>query len=165
MKDQIDEHVALWTRELPGLDQRREGIVTRMQHLVKYLARTKAQAFADHGLAPWEFQTLHDLRRRGTPYQATPTELAGALELSPAAMTKRLDTMERSGYVRRRHDSGDRRRVVVTLTDAGHRAWKSTMRDQDEVEHALFGALSAAQQEQLNNLLRHLVRAAGRAES
>jgi DNA-binding MarR family transcriptional regulator len=162
VKDRIDEHVELWSRELPGMDPRVEGIVTRMQALVRHLYRDKERALAAAGLQMWEYQTLLGLRRRGAPYRATPTELAAALELSPAAMTKRLDNMERSGYVRRSHDADDRRRIFVTLTEAGLTAWERTVNQRDRVERELIGELDPDEQDLLVALLRRLVLAAQR---
>jgi DNA-binding MarR family transcriptional regulator len=157
-RDSVDDHVARWTAELPELiDPRVEGVVGRVHVVYRYLQRHRDRALTEQGLALWEFQTLKDLRRRGAPYRATPTELAAALGLSPAATTKRLDAMERAGYLRREHDTGDRRRVFVTLTDAGRRAWEDNIAAQDRIERHLLAALDTAEQDQLNALLRKLV--------
>jgi DNA-binding MarR family transcriptional regulator len=160
MKDPIDDHIELWSRELPDLDPRVEGIVTRVQWLDQYRRHRLGQALAGQGLKLWEFKTLHILRRSGPPYQATATELAAALDLSPAAMTKRLDNLEQDGFLRRRHDTADRRRILVTLTEAGHQAWDKTISVQDRVEHELVEALRPEEQDQLVGLLRRLVLAA-----
>ena len=160
MKDPIDDHIELWSRELPDLDPRVEGIVTRVQWLDQYRRSRLGQALAGQGLKLWEFKTLHILRRSGPPYQATATELAAALDLSPAAMTKRLDNLEQDGYLRRRHDTADRRRILVTLSDTGHQAWEKTISVQDRVERELVAALRPQEQDQLVRLLRRLVLAA-----
>jgi len=83
MKDLVDEHIELWSRELPDLDPRVEGIVTRIQVLERHRRHQLEQALAAQGLKMWEFKTLHILRRGGAPYRATATELAAALDLSP----------------------------------------------------------------------------------
>jgi DNA-binding MarR family transcriptional regulator len=44
---------------------------------------------------------------------------------APAAMTGRLDALERRGFVRRRPSSADRRRVDVELAADGYRAWRA----------------------------------------
>ena len=108
----------------------------------------------------WEFKTLHILRRGGAPYQASATELADALSLSPAAMTKRLDNLEAGGLLRRSHDDADRRRVLISLTDAGLRVWGNTISLQDQVEKELLAALGPSEQDRLIRLLRRLVAAA-----
>jgi DNA-binding MarR family transcriptional regulator len=164
-RDPIDDHIELWSRELPELDPRVEGIVTRVQWLDQYRRNRLGQALAGQGLKLWEFKTLHILRRSGPPYRATATELAGALDLSPAAMTKRLDNLEQDGYLRRDHDNADRRRVLVSLTDAGRRAWERTISVQDRVESQLVEALRPEEQDQLVGLLRRLVLAAQAADT
>jgi DNA-binding MarR family transcriptional regulator len=160
VKDVIDDHIALWSRELPTLDPRVEGIVTRMSWLDRHLKARLEQALAGQRLKMWEFKTLHILRRGGVPYQASATELAGALSLSPAAMTKRLDNLEAGGLLRRSHDNADRRRVLITLTDAGLRVWESTISLQDQIEKELVAALAPNEQDHLITLLRRLVVAA-----
>jgi DNA-binding MarR family transcriptional regulator len=157
MKDLVDEHIELWSRELPDLDPRVEGIVTRIQVLERHRRQQLERALAAQGLKLWEFKTLHILRRGGPPYRAAATELAAALDLSPAAMTKRLDNLEQDGYLRRKHDDADRRRVLITLTEAGMRAWEDTISLQDRVERRLVDVLQPDEQDQLVSLLRRLV--------
>jgi len=52
----------------------------------------------------------------------TASELAAACHLSPGAITALVDRLERAGFVRRVRDDGDRRRVLVELTDAARAA-------------------------------------------
>jgi DNA-binding MarR family transcriptional regulator len=157
VKDLIDDHVELWARELPGLDLRVEGIASRLQVLTRYLDRRRDAAVAVHGLQYWGFKTLHMLRRGGPPYRATPGELATQLGLSPAAMTNRLDALERQGYVRRDHDRDDRRRIVATLTKPGYEIWQRGIGDICRVEEELVNELEAGEQDRLQALLRQLV--------
>jgi DNA-binding MarR family transcriptional regulator len=157
MRDLVDEHIELWSRELPDLDPRVEGIVTRLQALDRHLRHELGHALATQSLKMWEFKTLHILRRGGPPYRAIATELATALDLSPAAMTKRLDNLEQDGYLRRSHDDADRRRVLITLTEAGMRAWENTISLQDRVERQLVDVLRPDEQDQLVSLLRRLL--------
>lgn len=160
MKDLVDEHIEQWSRQLPDLNPRVEGIVTRIQVLDRHRRQQLEQALAAQGLKMWEFKTLHILRRAGPPYRATATGLASALDLSPAAMTKRLDNLERDGLLRRSHDAADRRRVLITLTEAGLHAWENTISVQDRVERELVEVLRPDQQDQLVSLLRTLLLAA-----
>ncbi|WP_432937625.1 MarR family winged helix-turn-helix transcriptional regulator [Kribbella sp. CA-253562] len=158
MKDSIDDHVALWSREQPGLDARVEGIVVRMQVLTRYLDRSREAALASYGLQWWEFKTLHMLRRGGTPYRTTPGVLARQLGMSAAAMTNRLDALERRGFVARGHDPDDRRKVVATLTPAGRVVWEQSIGEIEKLEQELIRTLPAKDQNALEELLRRLVR-------
>jgi DNA-binding MarR family transcriptional regulator len=48
-------------------------------------------------------------------------QLADAVVLSPTAMSRFVDRLERDGYVRREPDPGDRRALQVTITDDGRK--------------------------------------------
>ena len=54
-----------------------------------------------------------------THKEATPGQIAELAQLSPGGVTGMLDDLERDGIVRRERSEGDRRRVLVTLTDDG----------------------------------------------
>jgi len=142
------------------MDLRVEGIATRLQALARYLDRRRDAVLAEHGLQWWEFKTLRMLRRGGAPYQATPGRLATQLGLSPAAMTNRLDALERHGFVERRHDRDDRRKVVATLTPSGLKLWLQALGDITKVEVDLVSHLAASEQDSLIALLRSLMLAA-----
>lgn len=158
--DSIDRHIAHWAPELPGLDPQLEGVVTRMQMLVRHLGRRKEAALAAQGLKSWEYEVLWWLRAAGEPYRLTPTTLAEALDTHPATLTNRLDRLERDGYVTRAPDPGDRRRLLVALTDKGLRAWESAIEEQARTEEALLAPLSSAERDTVIELLRRVVLAA-----
>jgi len=78
-------------------------------------------------------------------------ELAARERVSPPAMTKHVDRLERDGLVDRTPSDDDRRRVGLTLTPEGHRvlrrvrsrrtAWlASRLRDLDDRELAAIEA-------------------------
>ncbi|GAA1564554.1 MULTISPECIES: MarR family winged helix-turn-helix transcriptional regulator [Kribbella] len=157
MKDFVDTHVDLWAGELADLDRDVEGITVRLQVVTRYLERRREAVLAEYGLQLWEFKTLHMLRRGGAPYRATPGQLARQLGMSPAALTNRLDALERRGYVERTHDRDDRRKVTATLTRAGNELWERGIGDILRVENELIHQLPTDQRTQLNDLLRLLV--------
>ncbi|MET9312248.1 MarR family transcriptional regulator [Kribbella sp. NPDC003505] len=157
MKDFVDAHVDLWAGQLDDLDRDVEGITVRLQVLTRYLERRREAVLAAYGLQLWEFKTLHMLRRAGAPYRATPGQLARQLGMSAAALTNRLDALERRGYVERAHDRDDRRKVVATLTPAGNELWQRGIGDIQRVEEELVHHLSEADRSRLDGLLRRLV--------
>ncbi len=73
-------------------------------------------------------------------------------------MTNRLDNMERRGVIRRVDDPDDRRGVIVELTDEGRRLWDEAVGVQAEKEAVVGYALTLEEREQLNELLRRLMR-------
>ncbi|GAB2912263.1 MarR family transcriptional regulator [Nonomuraea fastidiosa] len=154
MEDSVDRHLARWRGKAP-FDERVEAIVTRLQFLVKHIAHTKEAALSEVGMQDFEFETLHRLVARGGT--ATPSELAADLLLSPAGMTGRLDTLERSALVRRVRSTEDRRRVDVEITPKGHDLWMEAMTIRAEVEASMINALSPEDQVLLDGLLKQLL--------
>jgi DNA-binding MarR family transcriptional regulator len=71
------------------------------------------------GINRSDHRCLDVLERHG---QMTAGALAGATGLSTGAITPLLDRLERAGYVRRVRDTGDRRRVLVELTEEARRS-------------------------------------------
>jgi len=156
MEDSVDRHLARWRDKAP-FDERTEAIVTRMQFLVKLVHQAKDRALATVGLQEFEFETLHRLASRGKPWQATPSELATELVVSPAGMTGRLDTLEQAGLVRRLRSEQDRRRVDVELTGEGHTRWLAAMDLRGQVEEQMVAALDTSAQDTLNELLKRML--------
>jgi DNA-binding MarR family transcriptional regulator len=164
MEDSVDRHIARWRNKAP-FDERVEGIVTRVQLLTRHVRQAKGRSLAEVGLQEFEFETLHRLASRGEPWRATPSELAAELVVSPAGITGRIDTLEKSGLVRRTRPPGDRRRVDIELTDLGHTRWLEAMRRCGTAEATIAESLTPAEQDTLNTLLkRMLLRAEAPAE-
>ncbi len=156
-QDSIDRHVERWRDELDYLDPVHEAIVARLMILSRHLAGTRDAAHADAALPRPSFKILLALRRLGTPYTASPSDLADHLGLSRGALSARLGPLEDGGLVTRTVDKDDRRRVHVRLTAAGRRAFDRHARLEGRDEAALLGALSPADQRRLADLLRELV--------
>jgi len=156
-QDSVDRHIEHWVRELPELSPVTEGVITRMQLLVKHLQQAKQAALVAHDLEPHEFGTLHMLGGCGPDHRATPGEIAAWLHMSPSGITGRLDALERRGFIRRLPSPDDRRKVIVELTEEGHRAWLDALDDAGAEEDRLLAALDADEQDQLSSLLRRML--------
>ncbi|MEU7897534.1 MarR family transcriptional regulator [Nonomuraea sp. NPDC049152] len=127
-----------------------------MQFLVKHVRLAKETALAEVGIQDFEFETLHRLVSRDSR-QATPSELASELMLSPAGMTGRIDTLEKAGLVRRIRSEEDRRRVDVALTPKGHDLWQAAMAVRATAEAEMVAALEPGEQETLDGLLKRML--------
>lgn len=156
-RDQIDEFLEEFAPELTMVDLQVEGIVERIQFLQHHLKRTMEETLSEQGLSHGEWSVLGMLKRVGPPYRRTPGQLARHGCLSTGAMTNRLDRLEAAGLVRRQPDPDDRRSVQVELTEAGHKAWETSVGVQGEKEQLVVTALSKDERTQLNELLRRLV--------
>jgi DNA-binding MarR family transcriptional regulator len=156
MEDSVDRHLARWRDKAP-FDERVEAIITRIQLLARHVAHAKDQALAEIGLQGFEFETLHRLVSRGTPWRATPSELAAELMVSPAGITGRLDTLENAGLIRRLRSAQDRRRVDVELTELGHARWFAAMKLRGAAEDAMVERLDHTEQDALIGLLKSML--------
>lgn len=155
--DDVDEVVAAWRRERPDLDVTPLEVLSRVSRLARRLDLARGSAFAEHLLEGWAFDVLSALRRAGEPYQLSPGQLVQQTLVTSGTMTNRVDRLERRGFVERRPDPGDRRGVLVRLTDAGRDIVDSAMADLIEQEKSLLSQLAPGDQAALAGLLRRML--------
>ncbi|MFJ3199036.1 MarR family winged helix-turn-helix transcriptional regulator [Streptomyces sp. NPDC086989] len=82
--------------------------------------------------------------------------LAERLEVDPSVLVGILNDLEGEGLAVRRRDPADRRRHNVAITEAGSTALAKTNAALDEVELALFAALSQQDRDALRGLLARI---------
>ena len=63
----MDDLVAAWQAQRPDLDVEPLQVLSRVSRLARRLDRARRDAFAGHGLEPWEFDVLAALRRQALP--------------------------------------------------------------------------------------------------
>lgn len=81
------------------------------------LAKVAGTALAEAGLTLAQYRVLVFLDGADRPA----THVAGLLGVTPSTVTSVVDGLTARGLVERRADPADRRRVVLSLTAAGHR--------------------------------------------
>jgi DNA-binding MarR family transcriptional regulator len=163
-RDAVDNHVARWSdywSDNPNFVPGVEGALVRMNHIVKRMRREDAAAFADSDFTLEDYKTLHALMVQPFPTEATPAQLADATNVTRAAMTSRLDRLAKAGLITREVEPQDRRRVMIRPTAAGRAAWDQHVHAGLGRDRHLLGALSPAELEQLNGLLRKVVLSLG----
>jgi DNA-binding MarR family transcriptional regulator len=133
-----------------------EALVTRLHGLSRSFRRAMSASQARAGVGVSDMQLLTRLLLAPDVF-GTPTALARASGLTPGAITNRLDSLERLGYVRRHASPDDRRGVVVELTSEGRAVWHRLVAEHAPREAELASALTPREQRQLNDLLRKLV--------
>ena len=111
------------------------------------------QALAVSGLSPRHGMTLVRLRQAGPVSQQ---DLIDFLAIDPSALVGILNDLERTGLAERRRDPADRRRHIVELTPAGARAVGEVDQAIAAVEADEFADLTAAELDQLRDLLTRL---------
>ncbi len=161
MRDHVDVILEQWRRELPALDPAPMGVVGRISRLALLLQQQIEPVFAEHGLNGGEFDVLAALRRSGKPFRLTPSALAASLLVSSGGITKRLKSLEAAGLVRRSPSSADGRSSLVELTARGRKLVETVVAAHRANEERLIAALDARQRDQLAELLRLLLVAAG----
>jgi len=163
-QDHIDRWLEEIAEQLPMLDLRVEGIVDRIGGINRRIKRMLDETLDEHGLSSGEWHALGSLSR-APGGRRTAGQLAKRAELSSAAMTNRLDRLEEAGLVRRHPDEHDRRAVQIEVTEAGRKLYERTVDAQAAKEAIVAEALTAEQQDQLNDLLRRVMRAFERREA
>ncbi|WP_034089747.1 MarR family winged helix-turn-helix transcriptional regulator [Streptacidiphilus albus] len=157
MEDEVDRLVSAWRRERPDLDVEPLEVLSRISRLARHLDRARRTAFAEHSLEPWEFDVLTALRRAGSPYQLSPGQLLTQTLVTSGTMTNRIDRLAGKDLVQRLPDPGDRRGVLVRLTESGRDRADEALAGLLAHERALLAELSTTQRADLAGLLRQLV--------
>ena len=117
------------------------------------VTRAYGPLLRDFGLTYPQYLTLLALWDNGEPMSVG--ELGSRLRLDSGTLTPVLKRLEQTGFVTRRRDSADERRVLIALTTAGR-----DLRDQvSDVPSQLIESLglSEAESRQLHSLLNNLL--------
>jgi DNA-binding MarR family transcriptional regulator len=122
-------------------------------------AYRRSEAFmTEHGMTPGRFtimMLLYD-KLEGVSVPRTPAELADMAGVTRATITGLVDTLERDGIVTRRHDSGDRRMMVIHLTPKGIATVREILPGHFKQMAAQMASLSVPERKTLVRLLNKL---------
>lgn len=112
------------------------------------------QAVADRtGLNRTDVQCVDIITRNGP---ITPGALAQRLGLTPGAVTTSIDRLVAAGWVVRRHDTTDRRRVLVERNQDSWREARALYRGLQRATQELADEYSAEQLELIIEFLRRI---------
>jgi DNA-binding MarR family transcriptional regulator len=156
-QDWTDALLDRWTTVRSRQEMEPYQVTTRISRIALHVARHQEEAFGRFGLNRGEVGVLAALRFAGPKQQLSPTRLFKGLMLSSAGITSRLDRLERRGYVKRRRDPGDRRGVLVELTDAGRGVLELAISANSGREKDLLANLTKPEQKALATLLKKLL--------
>jgi DNA-binding MarR family transcriptional regulator len=157
--DKVARIVDRWQTIRPDVDATPMLVIGRIMRLAALTDALLRPTFATTGLANGDFDVLAALRRQDSPHEASPGDLARATMVTTGATTKRIDRLERQGYVARRASTTDGRARVVALTPSGQRVVDDLIAVHLRNEAAIVAQLSEAKQSQLADLLGELVSA------
>ena len=95
------------------------------------------------------YMTLSNLREGPRGQQ----DLCVSMHMDANNCVLMLNDLEGDGYIERRRDPADRRRHIVEMTRAGHKAMLSAERAMESLEDDVLGALAPDEREALRKLL------------
>jgi DNA-binding MarR family transcriptional regulator len=157
-RDHVDSFLEEISADLPSdLDLTVEGIVDRIGGINRRIRWMHDETLDQLDLNYTDWHVLTALRWAGKPYRRKAGELSRRADLTSGAMTSRLDALEKEGLVRRLRDPGDRRSVLVELTEKGRKKHEQALGIQAQKEALLAEALTNREKEQLNGLLRRVM--------
>lgn len=163
MNDRARRAQEEWQRERPDIDANVMALVGRLLQATHLLERNWLLPLAaQFELHQGEFDVIATLRRSGSPYAMTPTDLHEGLMLSSGAMTSRLDRLERKGLIERVPSPNDRRSTLVRLTPAGLALIDKLLPLHVANEQQALASLTQKEQAQLDGLLAKLLVGLGR---
>jgi DNA-binding MarR family transcriptional regulator len=163
MNDRARRALEEWQRERPDIDANVMALVGRLLQATHLLERNWFLPLAaQFELHQGEFDVIATLRRSGSPYAMTPTDLHEGLMLSSGAMTSRLDRLERKGLIERVPSPNDRRSTLVRLTPAGLALIDKLLPLHVANEQQALASLTQKEQAQLDGLLAKLLVGLGR---
>ncbi|MBB4917767.1 MarR family winged helix-turn-helix transcriptional regulator [Streptosporangium saharense] len=137
------------------------GVITRIWWAAKVFGDERRRLLANLGIDVAVLDLLSTLRRAGTPYRMSPSELADACMVTRGAITQRVERAVRAGLVERTTAGSGYHARAVTLTDAGNALLDRVVADLLAAEDRLIGHLAPERRDQLAGLLRELLAGLG----
>jgi DNA-binding MarR family transcriptional regulator len=154
--DPVDAIVDQWRHERPDLDPSPIALFGRVHRVYLRYQAVITSVFGEFGLNPASFDVIAALRRAGSPYRKTASELAKGSLLSSAGVTFRLDRLEEAGLIDRIRDTTDRRVVHSQLTEKGLAAIEEAITAHLANEHRMLAGLTPDECAELARLLAKL---------
>lgn len=155
--DIVDSVVADWRRARPETKAEAIQIVGRIIWLGRQYEETVTRMLGDPGLSYSDYDVIATLRRAGSPYELTPTELSKRVLLTSGGLTACLRRLEIAGLISRRGVPEDRRRLLAKLTPKGFDLIESFVDQRFGVADQALANLDLKQIETLEVLLRRLL--------
>ena len=133
-------------------------LLVRMTHHLQKILRDKSNAaLKPHALGDTHYHVLAILYGSADE-TSTATDLSEACNEKPANLTRVCDELAAKGLIERRPKPGDRRAVIIALTDAGRSLIARILPEVSREVTSVYGGLTPAELEQLANLTRRVLR-------
>jgi DNA-binding MarR family transcriptional regulator len=131
-------------------------VVSRLHRVAAFIDGRLDRIFAELGVKQGEAEVLMILAV-GSDAPQSPTGVASQLLCSTGAMTNRLDRLENAGLIERRHDTKDRRAIMLSITNKGRKLAQRAIESRDALAADLLPGLSTADRKTLVRLLRKML--------
>lgn len=130
-----------------------------LPHLVKWVEMvTRAEAEKAMRGMPLSGSQLFVLVLLEERSEATSADLARMMRITPQALTTLLRPLREEGYIDRRSDADHGRRLLLRLTNKGHRMLSHARDVSPQVEDSLLADFTAAERDTLKALLARIAR-------
>jgi len=151
--DHVEKILAQWQQERPDLDVTPMGVIGRIKRLHDRLLEELNVVFASHGLNAASFDVLATLRRSGSPYALSPSQLISWAMVTSGTMTNRLNRLESKGLIERRSNPKDGRGFVIALSKKGLLLIDQVVTEHVKNQHRIMSGIDSKSREQLNTIL------------
>lgn len=139
---------------MSALEEETTRFLTAWMQVRQIVQAANFNRFQRAGLSATQFMTLNLLPPEGM----TLSDLARKLNLSAPTLNETVNSLEERGFVRRRRNPRDARKVNICATHRGERMQNSTSQDFHAFISELFRQMSRAQREGLMAGLEQMVR-------
>ena len=160
-RDLVDNIVALWRREMPGLVRPEYELAQRVARLSVLLQDALAVTLVLWDLNRTDYAVLNMLRSMGSPYKLRPTDLKVRLLLTSGKVTSVLKRLEQRGFVERGQDTTDVRSCWVRLTEVGIETAGAITQAWSQAESQFFSAVAPEAVQAASDALREVLIAIG----
>jgi MarR family transcriptional regulator, lower aerobic nicotinate degradation pathway regulator len=123
--------------------------------LATYARRLVSDAFAEADARGYHYRVLATLHEFG---ESSQIDLARRCGMDRSDMVAVINELVEAGQVERTQDPDDRRRNLVTITNAGDRQLRRLDRALEKVQDELVAPLSDADRQTLHRLLTEVLR-------
>lgn len=101
-----------------------------------------------------EMHVIEACSRAASQGKGSAKGIANMLGITPGSLSSSLNVLEKKGYLERRRDSSDGRRIHISLTDKGRRADAAHMHVHEKMIDAVLTGLDDGQTESLIQALQ-----------
>lgn len=118
-RETIQQMITGIERNWPEITGSLNPVVLKMHRLHDHIQQGVCDLLQSYQLQKADFGVLSALRRSGTPYCLTPTDLYQTMLFSSGGLTKVLNRVEDLGLIVRVENPDDKRSKMVQLTEQG----------------------------------------------